>query len=732
MNIALSDEQLLLKETFARLFAKESSIERVRAAAPLGFDPALWSALVESGVPLARVPENAGGLDLSLLDAAIIAEEAGRSLASAPLIEVVVAARLLAAAGEIAAPWLSKIANGAVVVPALLPAESGFARNLPGGAVAEAVLALDGGELVLVTGATSHAEPNIGQMPIASWNLRDGERLALLSGAPAQSVMEAAIAEWKLLSGAWLAGLSRRALELASDYANERVQFGRPIGTFQGLAHPLADAVTAVDGGHLFVWKAIASIAEGADDAAAMISLSWWWIGQATVTAVRRAVRALGGYGLSLEYDLQLYNRRGNALVLLGGDPQGELQHAGDLLFANKASALPDAGEIDISFSADETARAHMARMQAFFLENWDDRMRGKAHHSTASHDASFHRKLAQAGLIFGAWPAEHGGTGLTAGEDFAATMVLEEWNYTSHVVTITNMAGQIVMRFGSQEAKDELLPRIKAGDAVCSLGFSEPGAGSDVFAAKTTASRDGDDWIVNGQKMFTTGGHFADYVLLLTRTSSDGAKHEGLTLFAVPTSLPGYAFQPVHTYMDETTNITFYSGIRVPDRYRLGPAGEGARVMAAALTLEHSGGNYFSGQARMMRNALEWAGAPDFAGTRPIDRPSIRERLARVRARYEVAQCFVVRGISAAETGVAHRAWGPQAKMYITDSFLQNAWNLLEMGGPAGVLTGVHPLGMVELDHRRAYGATVYGGTNEIHRSIVAEQLLGLPKSRS
>jgi alkylation response protein AidB-like acyl-CoA dehydrogenase len=467
-------------------------------------------------------------------------------------------------------------------------------------------------------------------------------------------------------------------------------------------------------------------------DAAALVSLAWWWMGQATVTAVRRSVRTLGGYGLALEYDLQLYNRRGNSLVLLGGDPLQELERAGDILHASAPATVPKSADVGIDFSVGEAGRRHAEKLQAFFMENWDDRMRAKAHHSSASHDAIFHRKLAEAGLIYSSWPAEYGGRKASTAEDAAAALVFEKWNYTSHIIVVCNLVGKIVMRHASADAKAEIIPRIKAGEAVCSLGFSEPASGSDVFAAKTAAVRDGDDWIINGQKMFTTGGHFADYVLLLTRTSSAGPKHQGLTFFIVPTKLKGYEAQPVKTYMDERTNVTFYSDLRIPDKYRIGKTDEGAAVMADALTLEHGGGNYFSGQARMMRNAIAWAEAKDASGVRPLDNKSIRARLAKVRARFEVAACFAARDSWAADVGHMDRSWGPMAKLFISESYLASTWEILEMAGPSGVLTGTDPLGTVELDHRRAYGTTIYGGTSEIHRSIIAEQALGLPKSRS
>src|SRR5690606_13588867 len=133
-------------------------------------------------------------------------------------------------------------------------------------------------------------------------------------------------------------------------------------------------------------------------------------------------------------------------------------------------------------------------------------------------------------------------------------------------------------------------------------LGFSEPQAGTDVFACQFKARRDGDDWILDGQKMFTTGGHLADYILLLTRTTPGGAKHEGLTMFIVPMNLPGIDMQPVLTLQEERTNITFFGDVRVPDCYRLGETDQGLAVMMAVLELEHSGSAYHYAFQAMVR----------------------------------------------------------------------------------------------------------------------------------
>jgi alkylation response protein AidB-like acyl-CoA dehydrogenase len=263
-------------------------------------------------------------------------------------------------------------------------------------------------------------------------------------------------------------------------------------------------------------------------------------------------------------------------------------------------------------------------------------------------------------------------------------------------------------------------------------LGFSEPGAGSDVFGARTRAVRDGDDWIVNGQKMFTTGAHISDYVLLLTRTNPDAGKRDGLTLFLMPLNLPGVAIQAVHTLMDERTNITFYEDVRVPDRYRLGEVDRGIEVMAAALLLEHGGEGYHVSQLTMMRDAIHWALAPGADGEAPIAREPVRAKMAEVATHTEIADLLCRRASWAASEGVPGRAFGPMSKLFSTDTYLRDSADLLELAAPDSLLIGTNPAGKIELAHRHALGPTIYGGTSEVHRSIIAEQALGMPRTRN
>jgi alkylation response protein AidB-like acyl-CoA dehydrogenase len=740
MRLGLSEEQELLRDSVARFLRAESSPARVRAAEPLGFDPALWRGLAELGIPGMRAPEAAGGGGMSLLDAALAAEEAGRHLASAPVVEAIVATRLLAeTGGREGAAWFERVMAGeALVTLALSDAAIRPSQIVPAAAVADAILYLDEDELVLRAAAPADAAPaNLGRSPlgrIALADKADGAAHAILAhGAEARAAYLAGIEEWKILTAASLAGLGRRALEMAAAYASEREAFGRLIGTYQGVSHPLADSIVDIDGAQLLVRRAIWAIARGRTDAAASVSMAFWWASQSAATAVIRAVRTFGGYGLSVEYDIQLYFRRGKAMALPLGDPGAELLRVADRLWgAETAPPLPDPGAIDIEFGYGAEAERFGEEIARFFDGAMTPERRERARASQDGHDGELLRELAEAGLLYPDWPAEYGGQGRGAYELSMLAVVYERFECSRVIIGTTNMGARMAMEFGSDALRAEALPRFAAGTASSCLGFTEPGCGSDVFAARTRAVRDGDDWIVNGQKIFTTGAHVSDYVLLLARTDPDAPKHKGLTMFLVPMDLPGIAVQPVHTMQDERTNITFYEDVRVPDRYRLGPAGGAVGVMGSAMKLEHSGEGYHVSQPALIDAAVAWArSARDDAGRPRIESPDVRARIARAAVHNEVADLLCRRAVWAGAEGVSSRAFGPMSKLFTSETYLRDSADLLELAAPDSLLEGHGPAGILEFRHRHSVGTTIYGGTSEIHRSVVAEQALGLPRTR-
>lgn len=731
MQLQPSEDQRLVRDSFAAFFRKELPSARIREAEQTGgVDTALWQSLIALGAPLMRAPADKGGSEAGLLEAVFMAAEYGRYLAPVPLLEVVVAARVLA--GLNCDELLQQTQRGERRIGLMpLPVSAGETVVVPNLCACDGLLALCDGRVVLFQlNEPTTAEPNLGAAAIAHWRVPDsGDVLA--DDAAAVALFQGAAEEWKLLTAAAVVGATQKAMAIASAYANEREAFGRPIGSYQGIAHPLADSACDVDGAELLIWRAVSAIGEGDDEAASLVSQVWWWVAEVCPQAAHRSLRTLGGYGLTLEYDSQLYLRRIKSWVLMCGNPDKALDDAGDRLFLQCNPALPPAGEVGIEFGLGEKAQAFADETRDFFERNLTPELLHKRHHSTASHDSQFHKKLASAGIIFSNWPEAEGGRGYNGYITHAAGRVFEEINWSNFMAGTSGMVAAVIQLFGSDQAKRDILPRIKAGEIICSLGFSEPSCGSDVFAAKTTAVPDGDDWLINGQKMFTTGAHIADYVLMLTRTDPDAKKHAGITLFLVPLKAAGVDIHKVETLMGERTNITYYQDVRVSDAMRLGDVNAGVFVMIKALETEHSGAGYHMGQISLWLHALQWASAADANGERPLNKPDIRRGLARVRTRINVSESLMFRSLWASEEGVEGSLYGPKSKLFASESYTTNSWELMRLAAPFSLFEGREGLGGIEQGHRRAYGTTIYGGTSEIHRSRIAEGALGLPRTR-
>jgi alkylation response protein AidB-like acyl-CoA dehydrogenase len=338
VDLSLTDEQEQLVEAFRVFFAKECPPSVVREAEDAGgFDPELWRAASALGGPTMGVGLAHGGGGAGLLDLELVAERAGAALAPVPLVDAWVAARVLAASGEAGRVALDRLGSDAppVAVMALHAARDGVARLVPGGAAAELVVGLDDHELVVVEAApgTPARGHDLGRGALADRSLRVGARTVLASGDDARTRHERALDEWRVLTAGALVGLAGAALELGVTYAQERHQFGVPIGSFQALAHRLADVATAVDGAQLLAREAAWAADEGERDAAALARMAFLFAARAAQDTSAAALHVHGGYGFTLEYDVQLYLRRAKAWPLALGDPRrGALQLA-DALF---------------------------------------------------------------------------------------------------------------------------------------------------------------------------------------------------------------------------------------------------------------------------------------------------------------------------------------------------------------------------------------------------------------
>ena len=736
MNFEISSEQEMVRDTFARFLDENSSIARVRKALETaGHDAELWRGLADLGAFAMRVPEAAGGMGLGLFEAAIVMEEAGRTLVSGPLAESLVAARLLGEiGGETSSNLLaSMIAGETVVTIAFRDVARLPIQWIAGGAVAEAVLARRGDEVVLarIQAGCRTAEQNLASTPIAEIDFGALETTVLASGVGAVASFGSALEEWKLLMAAALAGLSREALKLAAAYACERKQFGQPIGTFQAISHPLADLHCEIDGAQLLVWKAARDIADGSREAGAAVSLALWWSSETAARTGTQALHTFGGYGLTTEYDIHLFNLRAKAWPLAFGDPKRLLKEAGRRLYSGETASLPTPGPVPIDFDLGPEAAALVEEIDDFFVRTATPEMREKFHYSFEGHVPELHKKLAEAKLLYLGLPPELSGREVSGYARIAAANAFEDQGYTTPAPGVSGMVALMIHRFGSNELKRDVLPKILNGDANCSLGYSEPGSGSDVFAAQCKATPDGNGWRIDGTKMFTSGANLSTYVLMLCRTNSDVAKHKGLTMFIVPLKAEGVTIQPVFTFQDERTNITFYDGVRIPDSWRLGDVDAGVRTMSSALELEHGGG-FDKVQLDMVEAAADLCRKIVNDGAPLLEDADTQARLARSLAHAWIARMLAYRAQWASVERKSGPAFGPMAKMFSSEKFTTDAHDLLDLTSPLSLSKREGAAAFLNQCYRHAHGTTIYGGTSEIHRSMIAERALGLPRTRA
>jgi len=325
MNLRLSADQQLLVDTFASLYRDLSPTSVVRAAeSGSGIDNKLWTALVETGAITMGVPEEHGGGGAEMLDLALVAEQHGRHLAPAPLIEAQVATRLLASlVDDGAALDLSDLlSSGRVVTLTVRPSSGSLATLVPGGWVADVALVLSGQRLLIfdLEGHRTKVD-NTGGLPLADITV-PADATEIASGPRAQTAFSVARFEWLSLMGAALVGIGERALEIGVDYARERKAFGQPIGAFQEVAHRLADVATAIDGARLLAREAAWAASADPDRFHQLAAMGFAFAAETARAAGYRSLHVHGGYGSMAEYDIQLYFRRAWAWAAQYGPPE--------------------------------------------------------------------------------------------------------------------------------------------------------------------------------------------------------------------------------------------------------------------------------------------------------------------------------------------------------------------------------------------------------------------------
>ncbi|WP_026454523.1 acyl-CoA dehydrogenase family protein [Saccharomonospora iraqiensis] len=325
-------------------------------------------------------------------------------------------------------------------------------------------------------------------------------------------------------------------------------------------------------------------------------------------------------------------------------------------------------------------------------------------------------------------WPAEYGGQGRSMADQFVFFDEVQRAGIPFPFVTV-NTVGPTLMARGSAEQRERFLPGILTGETVFAIGYTEPGAGTDLASLTTRAVPDGDDWIVDGSKIFTSGANTADFIWLACRTDPDAAKHKGISILIVDTRDPGFSWSPIATVGGMTVTATYYSGVRVPKANVVGEINAGWELMTTQLNHERVGLAALGGRmTALWEKVLGWA-----RDSGAIGQPWVRRDLARAHALLEAMHLLNWRMVGSAGDGTLTGAEAGATKVYGTETHVEVQRLLLGVLGAAGRVRPESPgavlAGQVEQLSRQGIVNTFGGGVNEVLRDMVATQGLGLPR---
>ena len=392
-----------------------------------------------------------------------------------------------------------------------------------------------------------------------------------------------------------------------------------------------------------------------------------------------------------------------------------------------------------MNFEFSEEQQQFMREVDQFFEENrsidvMDVTRENMAQVSDTPERRAFMKKIAEKGWLGITWPKEYGGQD---GEGIYEYLLNEKLSAVGApgIGKGVGIVGKTLISVGSEKLKQEFLPQILNADIEFAVGYSEPGAGSDAAAMRLKAERKDDGWLLNGQKIFTTSAHFADWYWVGARTDPDAPKHHGITLFLVPMNHPGLTVHPMPTMGGERTNGVFFDDVFVSDEYRVGDLNKGFQYIAEALDVERFTLFTFSpirGRVELLCDYVKTA----VRDGKPLkDDPAIRQRVAKLATECEVARLLGVKFVDAAiNSGATPTVEASIYKLYATELSLRVADATMDIVGPGAQLalgTEDAPLkGRAESCYTYTVIDTIGGGSSEVMKNIIARRHLGLPKN--
>jgi alkylation response protein AidB-like acyl-CoA dehydrogenase len=731
MTLGLSDEHRALHDAARRWVGVhcDPSVARAALDAPTEQLPPFWDDLAKMGWLGLAVSEAHGGEGYGLAELAVVLEELGRAVAPGPFLPTVLAASVIDRYGSTdqRAAWLPGLVDGSTPGAVAFGASgldtvagasggsrlAGRVRPALGGALASVLLlpdAADPARWYVVTSdevevsecksldaTRRYAQVDVADLDVAADRVidtGDGGVLERREPGGVDRLAAALVAAESVGGAAW-------CVETAARYAQDRRQFGRPIGQFQAVKHRCADMLATLEQARAAAWDASRG---GTDDEALLTAaVAGALAPEAFFETSKDCIQVLGGIGFTWDHDAHLYFKRATAMRLLVGGAARWRGHVADLTARGVRRTLA----IDLPPEADE----HRVEVRQFL-----DELR--------THDKlAWNTLIADAGYLVANWP-EPWGRGAGAVEQLVIEAEFAAARIRRPHLAVGAWALPTIIAHGTVEQQERWVPSTLRGEVSWCQMFSEPGAGSDLAGLATRADRVDGGWLLNGQKVWTTLAHQADWGICLARTDPDAPKHDGISCFIVDMRTPGLDIRPLRELTgDEMFNEVFLDDVLVPDNCLVGELHHGWEAARTTLANERVSMGSGSSMGPGVEALLDLA-----RRTGQADDPLVRDTLGSILAD---AQSLAIMGLRSTLRSLAGAEPGSESSVrkllgVLHDQRVQEVGVSL-LGPDGGVDEGEVALWLGGFLGNRSL--SIAGGTSEIQRNVIAERLLGLPK---
>ena len=713
MSIAISDDHRALSDTVSDFLAKHGAVGAARDLLEAAEEPrpSFWSELAGLGWLGLHLPEEHGGSGYGIPELVVVVEQLGRAICPGPAVPTVIASATIDAVGteEIKARHLPGLADGSTVAGIALDADlqlvdgrlSGTAPAVLGAGTAQLLLVPAGDDAILVEAGSP------GVTVVTPRNLDPTRRTGRVTfeNAPAQALRggrRALVDLARLILAAEATGVARECTESASEYAKVRVQFGRPIGTYQAVKHHCANMLVEAELATATVWDAARAAAAGGDAFSLGAAMAASLASHAAVEDANLNIQVHGGIGYTWEHDAHLYLRRATAIAAL----LGEEGVAAEVASLTRAGVRRRA-DMELPPEAEDIRREVAAFAES--VKGLDPRSRRQA--------------MLEAGYAMPHWPRPWG---RNAG---AVEQLVVEQEFARAGISrpVYGITGWVILTLIQYATEDQIArwvrPALNQEVIWCQL-FSEPDAGSDAAGIKTRGRRVEGGWVVNGQKVWTSGAHLAGYGLATVRTDPAAPKHKGITMMVIDMHAEGVTVRPLRQATgDSEFNEVFFNDVFIPNDDVVGPVDGGWTVARATLGNESVS---IGGGAGSMAMPVESFFGPLEA--HPERLPGGPARVGRHIARTEAIAIMNLRSAHRAVAGGEPGPEGNMTKLLLSEIGHEAAAILSALAGPDGAyLDGAGAAAGLQVLRHRAL--SIAGGTSEIKRNQIGERLLGLPR---